>query len=266
MHYLDEGTGEVIVMLHGNPTWSFMYRNFITQLRPEFRCIVPDHIGCGLSDKPQHYNYTLAQHIENVNRLLFHLKIDRFHLIVHDWGGAIGMGFAGRCDDRVDCIQLMNTAAFPNKEIPFRIAVCRYPILGEFLVRGLNAFAKGATYMAVKRPMSANVRAGYLFPYSSWENRIATHRFVKDIPMKPGHVSYANLVEIAKNLDTLKGKPIQILWGMQDFCFNTHFLKLWKEHFPKAKVTQFQQAGHYVFEDENEACVRLAHRFLIKQQ
>lgn len=265
MHYLDEGRGEVVLMLHGNPTWSFMYRNFIHKLSENFRCIVPDHIGCGLSDKPQDYGYTLAQHIENIERLLSHLKIERFHLIAHDWGGAIGLGVAGRREERVGCIQIMNTAAFPDGRIPLRIAVCRVPLLGALLIRGLNAFAGGAVDMAVTHPLAPNVREGYLYPYNSWNNRIANYRFVQDIPMSPEHISYATLVEVAQNLNRLRDKPMQILWGMKDFCFNPHFLKRWTARFPEARVTRFPDAGHYVFEDESEACTRLALRFLEKQ-
>ena len=93
LSYLDEGEGdEAVVMVHGNPTWSFYYRNVVLGLRGKIRCIVPDHLGCGLSDKPQDFNYTLAEHIKNLRALLDHLKLRKIHLIVHDWGGPIGLG------------------------------------------------------------------------------------------------------------------------------------------------------------------------------
>ena len=96
LHYLDEGAGPPVLMLHGNPTWSFYYRDLVLGLRDHFRCIVPDHLGCGLSDKPQDFSYRLEDHIRHVEELVEHLQLERVHLVVHDWGGAIGMGFATR--------------------------------------------------------------------------------------------------------------------------------------------------------------------------
>ena len=101
-HYLDEGRGPAVVMLHGNPTWSFYYRNLVLALRDEHRVIVPDHMGCGLSDKPQEYTYTLRQHIDNLEHLLDEeLQVPEVDLVVHDWGGAIGMGYAVRHPERI---------------------------------------------------------------------------------------------------------------------------------------------------------------------
>ena len=101
MHYLDEGQGETLLMLHGNPTWSFYYRNLVKGLRSQYRCVVPDHIGCGLSDKPQEYNYTLSQHIDNLAALVDHLNLDHLTLVMHDWGGSIGMGLAVRAPEKI---------------------------------------------------------------------------------------------------------------------------------------------------------------------
>ena len=94
MHYLDEGSGETLLMLHGNPTWSFYWRNMVKEFSSEYRCIVPDHIGCGLSDKPQDWPYQLAGHIANLGKLVDHLGLSDITLVVHDWGGAIGVGLA----------------------------------------------------------------------------------------------------------------------------------------------------------------------------
>lgn len=262
LHYLDEGQGPVVLMLHGNPTWSFMYRRFVSALRRRYRCIVPDHMGCGLSERPTHYPYTLAQHIGNIEKLLDHLKVEHFHLIGHDWGGAIGMGVAGRRSEQVKCIQLMNTAAFRDARIAKRIAVCRWPFIGALLVQGLDVFAGGATCLAVKKPLSTDIRAGYRHPYRTWQSRKAVHAFIKDIPMKPEHPSAPTLLEIEQHFAYLQDKPMQLLWGMRDFCFNPHFLKRWQTHFPKAKTVEFSDAGHYVFEDEADACVEHVFHFL----
>ncbi len=150
MHYVDEGSGPAIIMLHGNPTWSFYYRELIKGLRNQYRVIAPDHIGCGLSDKPQDYTYTLATHIDNLARLIDHLRLENVTLAGHDWGGAIGFGWATRNPDQVTRFVVFNTAAFFGR-MPFRIRVCRWPILGDVLVRRLNLFARSALWMARRR-------------------------------------------------------------------------------------------------------------------
>ena len=261
MHYLDEGEGAAVIMVHGNPTWSFFYRNLVLAFRDGFRCIVPDHIGCGLSDKPQSYNYCLQNHVENLIHLVKKLDLESFHLVVHDWGGAIGMALAEHFPERIRKIQILNTAAFRSRRIPLRINVCRIPILGEVWIRGFNGFAAAAVSMAVQKPLSATVKQGFLFPYDNWHNRIATHRFVMDIPLAEGHPSYERLSKIERDLKKLKKCPMQIIWGGKDFCFNDHFLKKWQELFPEAKVHYFAEAGHYVLEDCEDASIRLIQDF-----
>ena len=248
MNYVDEGEGHPIVMLHGNPTWSFYYRNLAKALKGNYRVIIPDHIGCGLSDKPQNYEYTLENHIKNVENLIEHLGLKSFSLVVHDWGGAIGMGYATRHPEKITNIVLLNTAAFTSKKIPFSIRICKTPIIGEPFVRAFNGFAFPATFMASESKLSKEVKKGYLLPYDNYKNRIATARFVKDIPLSPAHKSYNTLKKIEENLTTLKC-PIMVLWGKKDFCFNDHFLNRWKEIYPKATFKEFPNAGHYVLED-----------------
>lgn len=251
LHYIDEGQGPAVVAVHGNPTWSFYYRKVISQLEKNFRVIAPDNMGCGLSDKPQNYPYTLDKHIENLSRLLEKLAIKECSLIVHDWGGAIGMGYAVRHPQSIKKVIILNSAAFRSRNIPFRIAVCKWPLFGELLVRGLNGFAWPATFMAVTKSMNSITKEYYLRPYDSWKNRIAIHRFVKDIPLHHNHPSYTTLVEIEKglaNLDTLK-IPFLILWGSKDFCFTEKFYQQWKRFFPNAEAHLFRDYGHYVLED-----------------
>ena len=262
LHYLDEGVGEVVLMLHGNPTWSFYYRNLVLGLRDRFRCIVPDHMGCGLSSKPQDYPYCLQTHIDNVYRLLEHLELDKIHLILHDWGGAIGMGLGQRLPERIDKIVLLNTAAFLSKRIPLSLRICRLPGIGALLVRGLNGFSKGATSMTVCKEMAPEVKEGYLWPYDSWNNRVAILRFVQDIPMRPGHPAYSLLRQIDHGLSVFQDRPILICWGGSDWCFDDFFLDEWKHRFPTADVHRFADAGHYVLEDALEEIVPLVRRFL----
>ena len=252
LHYLDEGKGPVIVMVHGNPTWSYYFRRAISLLAPTHRVIAIDHMGCGLSDKPQTYPYTLEQHISNLRTLLESLEVGRYSLMVHDWGGAIGMGCAVQSPGQIDRIVVMNTAAFRSARIPLRIRICRWPYLGALLVRGLNGFALPARYMAVEQPLSPEVAGAYIAPYDSWRNRVAIHRFVRDIPLDERHASYNALVEVEKGLDALRdGKiPLLLLWGGRDFCFNDDFYREWCQRFPDAEKHYFPDGGHYILEDK----------------
>jgi haloalkane dehalogenase len=262
MSYVDEGAGPPVVLVHGNPTWSFYYRRLIAALRPDHRVIAPDHVGCGLSDKPQDYPYTLATHIANLGRLIDHLGLATVDLVVHDWGGAIGMGWAVQNPGRVGRIVVLNTAAFLSPRLPLRIAVCRYPGFGDLAVRGVNAFAGAAVFMAVERPLDPAVRQGFLFPYGSWHDRVAIQRFVRDIPLSPAHPTWAVVDAIDRELPALRARPMQILWGGKDWCFSDHFLAGWLQRFPTAQAARFDRAGHYVLEDAHEEIVPRVARFL----
>lgn len=253
-HYIDEGEGPPVILLHGNPTWSFYYRDLAKDLAAGgMRAIVPDHLGCGLSDKPQDWTYRLADHIENLLRLVKALEIDRFSLVVHDWGGAIGMGVATTLPQAVERMVVLNTAAFRSKRMPWRIAACRWPLIGQFIVRGLNGFAGPATKMTTVKPLSKTLKEAYLWPYRSWADRIAIARFVEDIPMSASHLSYDRLVQIEDGLSALVDKPMLITWGGQDWCFDASFFREWKERFPLASAKWNPDCGHYVLEDGGPA-------------
>jgi haloalkane dehalogenase len=262
MSYLDEGPREeeAVLMLHGNPTWSFYYRDLVRKLSGRIRCVVPDHVGMGLSEKPAGYDYTLASRITDVESLVQSLGLRRVHLVVHDWGGAIGFGFAVRQPESVGRIVIQNTAAFSSPRIPFRIAVCRTPFLGTFIVRGLNGFAEPATWMAMaSRRLSWAERRGYLHPYDSWANRIGVHRFVRDIPIELDHPSRRTLEKIERGLPELSRHEKLIVWGGRDFCFDDTFLSRWRDLYPDARIDRIERAGHYVLEDAgNEAVTRIA--------
>ncbi|GAC1448129.1 MAG: alpha/beta fold hydrolase [Isosphaeraceae bacterium] len=268
-HYLDEGKGEPVVMVHGNPTWSYYYRNLVEALRDDYRVIVPDHIGCGRSDKPgdDRYEYTLENRIHDLETLIDHLGLGGdLTLVVHDWGGAIGLGFATRHPERVARLVILNTAAFHlpgTKRFPWALRVCRDTPLGAFAVRGLNAFCRGTAAIGCKHhPMPRSVREAYLAPYDSWANRRAIHRFVQDIPLRPGDRSHACLSAIEAGLDRFIDTPMLIAWGMRDFVFDRHFLDEWVRRFPSAEVRRFEEAGHYVLEDEGERIIPAVRAFL----
>ncbi len=265
--YLDEGPKDApaLLMLHGNPTWSFYFRGLVAAFAGRYRCVVPDHVGAGLSDKPQDYPYTLATHVENVGALTEHLGLrERVTLVVHDWGGAIGMGWALRHLDAVERLVVLNTAAFRSRRIPFSINICRIPGFGALCIRGFNAFARAAVIRAARTRLPRDVAYGYVAPYDGWANRVANLRFVQDIPMHPGIPSWDAIVEIEEGLPRLADRPMLICWGGRDFCFDDTFLATWREKFPQAEVHRFAEAGHYVLEDAGREVVARMEAFLAR--
>ena len=235
-------------MVHGNPTWSFLYRNLIESLRGSHRVIVPDHIGCGLSEKPDdsRYSYTLESRVDDLEALLEHLGIDReITLVLHDWGGMIGMNYAARHPERIARLVVTNTAAFhlpPSKRLPRVLAFCRRSALAAALVRGANAFCLGTALIGCKRRMMPReLRQAYIYPYDSFSHRIAVLRFVQDIPLLPGDPSFNLVSWVQERLHRLESIPMLILWGMKDFVFDYHFLDEWQRRFPAAEVHRFRR-------------------------
>ena len=267
-HYVDEGEGEVLLFLHGNPTWSFYYRNLIQSFQNKYRCIAPDHIGCGFSDKPQDYNYTLSTHIDNLEQLVNSLGLKDITLVMHDWGGSIGMGLAVRQPKLIKRLVLFNTAAFKSLNIPFRIELCRKPFIGLLAIRCFNMFVRGVLRFGIKHKgiLTEQVRAGYLSPYNTFKNRIGNLRFVQDIPIDSSVQSYSVLENIERNLKQFSEIPILITWGGKDFCFNGKFLDKWREVFPAAEIHVIDSAGHLVVEDSTKEVVERMRVFLGKNK
>jgi haloalkane dehalogenase len=229
------------------------------------RCIAPDHVGMGLSAKPESYEYTLESRIRDIEALVAFLGLRKVHLVVHDWGGAIGLGFAGRHPELIGRIVILNTAAFPSSRIPLRIALCRIPYFGALLVRGLNGFAEAATWMAMaSRRLTWDERNGYLYPYGSWAGRVAVHAFVRDIPMEASHVSRQTLEDVAANLPLLGRSEKLVVWGGGDFCFDDGILSRWREIYPDARVERLETAGHYVLEDAGDRATTPIRDFLTR--
>ncbi len=268
-HYLDEGNGEPVVMVHGNPSWSFYYRNLVAALSGNYRCIVPDHIGCGFSDKPddKDYEYTLKSRIDDLEALLDSLALqENITLVVHDWGGMIAMGYAARYPQRIKRLVILNTGAFhlpASKKLPLALWICRNTLLGTLLVRGFNAFSSVASYIGVKRqPMDKAIRKAYVAPFNSWKNRISTLRFVQDIPLFKNDKSYPLVSDIEKSLQHFQNVPTLICWGLQDFVFDKHFLNVWKQKMPHAESNEFSDCGHYILEDASTEVIALIEKFM----
>ncbi len=283
MSYLDEGPreGEVVVMLHGNPSWSYYWRHLVLALRDRYRCIVPDHVGMGLSDKPDDgggarpprapaalagYDYTLRARVEDLERLLDRLGIDGpVTLALHDWGGMIGMGWALPRMQRVRRLVILNTALFPMpaaKTLPWQLWLGRDSRLGGWAIRRFNLFARGAARLGVERPMPRDVRRAYTAPYAGWRDAIATLRFMQDIPLRAGDRAWPLVEASGRRLHELADRPAFVGWGLRDFVFDRHCLAEVRRALPRAEVLAFDDAGHYVLEDRHEALVPAIRTFL----
>ncbi len=275
LHYLDEGPKdsdedtEPVVMMHGNPSWSFYYRKLVLVLQSNYRCIVPDHIGMGLSDKPddETYRFTLDQRVDDLESLLEHLSITKnITLILHDWGGMIGMAFATRHPEKIKRLIILNTSAFhlpKDKSVPWQLKLSRIPVVGAILNQGFNIFARGAVKHCVTRTtMSPEVAVAYLAPYDSWSHRRAIKKFVFDIPLKPSDTAYETVDQVDKTINQFSKLPMLICWGLKDFVFDYYFLEEWEKRFPDAEIHRFEDVGHYILEDASEDVIPLVQQFL----
>ena len=268
MHFLDEGPrdGKPVLMVHGNPTWSWYWRHLVAGLSDSYRAIAVDHVGCGLSDKPVDLPYTLDVRIRHLNQLVQSLDLHDITLVAHDWGGSIGLGAALEDLDRYRQFVLLNTAAFPPPFFPLRIRVCRTPVLGKIALQGLNLFARAALTMATGRPggLPADLAAALLAPYDTWNNRRAIYEFVADIPTRPEQPTMQRLKEIEQGLSRISDRqmPVLLLWGMRDWCFRPECLRIFQQHWPHAITKEFSDCGHYVMEDAREEIVGEVRQFL----
>ncbi|MCF6247641.1 MAG: alpha/beta fold hydrolase [Desulfobacula sp.] len=269
LHYVDEGKGRPVVMVHGNPTWSFYFRNIIKTVSKKSRAIAFDHIGCGFSDKPDTrcYNYTLSSRVKDLETFINSLNLDeKINLIVHDWGGMIGLAWAVDNLDLVDKIIITNTAGFflpQEKKFPKRLGLLKYfRFFAIPAVLGLNIFAKGALYLASQKGLSKEVKKGLTEPYNSWKNRIATLKFVQDIPISDKDQSYKIVDHVQHQLKRLDQSRLMFLWGAKDFVFDLAFLNEFKRRFPQAVTHVFHDAGHYLFEDKPDETSQLIAKFL----
>lgn len=268
LHYVDEGRGPAVLMVHGNPTWSFYWRALILGLREDYRCVAVDHIGCGLSDKPPRteYRYDLAQRVDDLCAVVRQLGLDEVTLVAHDWGGPIGLGAAQRMLGHIRRIILLNTGAFPPPYVPWRILACRVPIVGTLAIRGMNLFARGALRMAMAdaRRLDAAARAGLVAPYGSWRERVAIDAFVRDIPLSPRHPTWSVLARIEAALPALADRPILLVWGLDDWCFRPECLERLRAVWPAAEVHTLADCGHYVMEESPQQVVPRVRAFLAR--
>ena len=265
--YVDQGRGEPVVLLHGNPTWGYLYRKFIPPLSRTHRVIVPDHMGFGRSDKPiDPALYRLGRHISNLEALLLKLDARNVTLVMQDWGGPIGLGFAVRHPDRVKRLVIMNTWAWvipAGTRVHPLLEQFRQPGVGEALVQGLNLFVEGFLPAGIykKERVTAALMRAYRTPFPDWNSRVGILAFPRDIVVGDEHSSAPVMREIAERLPSLK-VPVLLIWAMKDPAFPRAMIPLWQKIYPHAETHMLETAGHYLQEDEPEQIVGLIREFL----
>ena len=267
IHYVDEGSGEPVVMVHGDPTWGFLYRHFISPLSQHHRCIVPDHMGMGKSSIPADRSlYRLKQHIANLEALLMHLNLVDITLILHDWGGPVGLGFATRHPERIKRLVLMNTWAFapwPGGPFPRLLEIIRSE-RGEAFVLRKNGYLEpaliGTTCHSEK--LTNTVLEAYRAPFPTPESRLAMLCWSRDIPVQETDPSYAEMKRIEDGLSQFNTKPVLLVWGMQDPVIPPSILHRWQQLYPHATTHEIEDASHFLQEDAPERIIPLIETFL----
>jgi len=262
MHYVDEGSGPVVVCLHGNPTWGFLFRNLIASLRQDFRVIVPDHVGCGLSDQPKDVFFTAADRIAHLEELLEQLGVGRFSLVMHDWGGPIGTGLAVRRPADVERLVYFNTTLAEMDLLPGMIRRAASPLIGRLLTQHTMRFVKLLTSFGAVHRLSPEIKQGYHRPYRTRDSRRAIWGFVRDIPFTPSHPTAPLMADMVARLPTLAAKPVKIIWGMNDPCFHPGILRHVAARFPQADVVKIPAASHLVLEDAAKQSLAEVQSFL----
>ena len=267
MHYVDEGSGEPVVMVHGDPTWGYLYRNFIPPLSQRGRCMVPDLMGMGKSDIPQDRSlYRLEQHRANLEGLLLHLDLHDITLVLHDWGGPVGLGFATLHPQRIKRLVLMNTWAFaswPGGPFPRLLEIIRSE-RGEAFVLKRNGYLEpaltGTTYHSEK--LTQTVMEAYSAPFPTPESRLAMLCWSRDIPVRESDVSYAEMKRIEQGLSQFNSVPILLVWGMQDPVLSPSVLRRWQHVYPHAITHEIEDASLFLQEDAPERIVAEIEAFL----
>jgi haloalkane dehalogenase len=275
MHYVDEGAreGRPVVMLHGNPSWGFLYRNFIPALvEAGHRAIVPDHLGFGRSDKPRDAElYRVPRHARRLEALLESLDLRGATVVPQDWGGPTGLHWATRHPERVDGLFILNTFAHgfrretlpPGRDkipLPLPLRLFRTPVVGEVLVKGLDAFKRGFLFgqgVVHKERLKPTVKRAYRDVHSGWSDRTAILVFPREIPVTGEGPVIAMTAAIEEGMKRdFRSKPVEIMWAMKDPAFLPAYLDtLWLDTFPDARATRLEDAGHYLQEDAHERIV-----------
>ena len=255
MHYVDKGSGDPIVLVHGNPGWSFEFRNIIKELFKTHRCIAPDHIGFGLSDKPFEWDYLPKSHANNFEIFMDSLNLENITLVVNDWGGPIGLSYAIKHPEKIKKLVILNTWMWSVENDPYyqKFSGMMGGGFGRFMIKNFNIFGKMVVKKAVgdRKKLSKNIHKHYYKHLESKKDRKGCYVFPKEI------------IGSSKWLDSLWGQkekinaiPTTIIWGMKDIAFREQELNYWIEHWKNPKVIRLQKIGHFPQEEAPEDVIK----------
>ena len=266
LHYVDEGPPDAgpLLFVHGNPTWSYLWRRPIAELSARgHRCVAFDHMGFGRSDKPPQLSaYSLERHIENAIALIDALDLSDVTLVGHDWGGPIGLGAMLERSDRLRAVVLMNTWAWelPSFLPPF-LREFRTEGLGEILALGGNLFVESIPGGMHRRDTDALMMDAYRAPFPDYWSRAGTLAFQREIPLTERDRSAPLMASIHERLADLS-LPVLLVWGMRDPVFQPVFLEQWQELFPEARTVELGGASHFLVEDDPDGVTGAIESFL----
>lgn len=259
LHFIDEGQGDTLLYVHGTPSWSFDFRNIIKELKTDFRCVAIDHIGFGLSDKPEHYDYSTQNHSKTLEKFVLEKQLDNITLVVHDFGGPIGLNFAIQHADKIKNLIIINSWLWSSQEDPDFIKMTkmlRSPLL-PFLYRYLNFSAR------------------FILPKSFGDHKISKHllkQFTKpfaDKTQRNGALAFAKSLlndqgwfqKLWDEKAPISGKPTLLIWGMKDPVIKPHYLDKFVLGFTNSKVIKLETSGHFPQEEQPE----IVAKYIIQQ-
>lgn len=255
MHYLDEGKGDPIVMVHGNPAWSFEFRKVIQEMAHTHRCIAPDHIGFGLSDKPSTWDYLPQNHADHLGRLLDSLDLQGITLIVNDWGGPIGLSYAIRHPEKIKRLVILNTWLWSVEKDPHfrKFSKMMGGRIGRWLIRNVNFFGKVIVKQAVgdKRKLEKNIHRHYYRHLETPQDRKGCYVFPREII---GSSTW--LDSLWQQHEKIHEIPTTFIWGMKDIAFREQELSHWLAHWHRAEVIQLPEVGHFPQEEAPEVLIK----------
>ena len=258
LHYVDEGQGPVLLLMHACPLWAFSFREVIRTFSSDYRVIALDQMGFGLSDKPADFDYRLEMHADHLEMFVHSLGLTDITLIMHGRGSTIGMAYAVRNPDNIRAFVTLNAMGFTGFFLPWRLQVCRIPWLGAKIVLGLDLLTREF------RRYPEAVRDAYSLPFPDRASKISLVRFIEDIPCVPEDDSAQSMLEVETSLWMLREKPASIIWAGKDWLYTKRSFRAWTKYFPEAEVHMIENAGRYIQEDAPDELISLLRDFLEK--
>jgi haloalkane dehalogenase len=260
LHYIDEGEGETLLFVHGTPSWSFEYRNLIKALSPNFRCVAIDHIGFGLSDKPRNYDYSTINHSRSLERFVLELGIQDFTLVVHDFGGPIGLNMAINNPSLIKRIVIMNSWMWDSSSDPVFIKlsrILRSPLL-PFLYRYLNFSPRYLLPGSFgDSPLDKKLLSQYTKPFARISSRSGPLAFARSLLHDQKWFG-----ELWEKRESISDKPILLVWGMKDKVLKPAMLDRFVAGFVGAKVVKLDTCGHFPQEEQPQKVIEALQGFI----